>query len=106
MANADGEIHPDEELAIGNYAAKLMLRSDFLLGDEELNKFGTWFKRLEPEPADYFAALDDIEARPDRELLPLFRAAKEVLLADGLQHDEECRLLDDLCIRLGGTALQ
>ena len=106
MANADGEIHPKEEEAIIDYAARLMVRSDFYIGNEELHQFNRWLKRLEPEPQDYFEALDDLEARPERELLPLFQSAKEVLLADGLQHPEECRLLDDLCVRLGGAALQ
>ncbi|MCZ4297304.1 TerB family tellurite resistance protein [Henriciella marina] len=106
MANADGEIDPAEEEAILDYCARLMARSDLLLGDEELAQFSSWLRRLEPDAQDYFDALEVLKERPQRELLPFFRSAKEVLLADGLHHPEECSLLDDLCIRLGSAALE
>jgi len=93
MAESDGQVSVIESEAILVYAHS---RSELLgihLDQARKHKLQGFIRRLRPTEEQIRAAIDEISGRSAKSQIEVVRACSEVMLADGLAHEEEIDLL-------------
>tara|TARA_R100001086_G_scaffold198310_1_gene114642 strand:- start:510 stop:1274 length:765 start_codon:yes stop_codon:yes gene_type:complete len=102
LSRADGYMHP-AELGVARLHAERLVEPERPSLDE-CNIFYRPFERLRPRHEHIRSALSDLRRRPVNEQMLFFRAAGDLIAADGQIHPLETELLNSLAIELTGVS--
>ena len=105
LSLADGRKHPEELEVAVRFCALVCERRGYDLTDIEVQALLRYMKGLRPSTETAYRAIDRLLGCEPGEIVGLVRAGRAVIEADGLLHDAEVEMLDDIMREMTGVGL-